>query len=260
MPRRVVLFFVLGLGLVLPGHAQSPDQKGCEGTPAELNCKLLDDFEATPPGDPPRKWRALKNRKPVPLATGDMMTKRKNAYVRKEEGNQFVRIYTDQRGLRIVMPFENGPRTWNLDKRSVLQWTWRAQDLPDGGNEKKRSSNDTGGAFYVTFGTDWLGRPKSVKYTYSSTLPVGTTVDYGPLKVLVVASGEEQGTGQWVRHERNVVEDYKELFGEPPDESPSGIALWSDSDTLNETATIDFDDILLLSGFSNATSTAASQK
>lgn len=259
MSHRIAFFVVLSVSIVFSGSAQSPDA-GCDGVPATLNCKLLDDFEADPPGDPPGKWRALSDREPVPLTTGDMMTERKNVYVREEEDNQFARMYTDAKGLRAVLPLENGALDWNLDKRPILQWKWRAKDLPDGGNEKRRSSNDTGGALYVTFGTDWLGRPKSIKYTYSSTLSVGTTVDYGPLKVLVVASKKEQGTEKWIRHGRNVIDDYRELFGETPDKTPSGIAIWSDSDTLNETSTIDFDDILVLSGPMGSQSTAESSK
>lgn len=260
MLRRIAFLVVLGVSVVLSGYAQSPDHTGCEGIPTTLNCKLVDDFEADAPGDPPGKWRAVNDREPVPLTKGDMMTERKNVYVQEEENNHFARIFTDARGLRAVVPLENGALNWNLDKRPILQWKWRARDLPKGGNEKKGSTNDTGGALYVTFGTDWLGRPKSIKYTYSSTLSVGTTVDYGPLKVLVVASGAEQGTRKWIRHERNVIEDYRELFGDAPDKTPSGIAIWSDSDTLNETATIDFDDILVLSGPSEGESSPASPK
>ena len=260
MLRRIAFLVVLGVSVVLSGYAQSLDHTGCEGIPTTLNCKLVDDFEADAPGDPPGKWRALNDREPVSLTKGDMMTERKNVYVQEEENNHFARIFTDARGLRAVVPLENGALNWNLDKRPILQWKWRARDLPKGGNEKKGSTNDTGGALYVTFGTDWLGRPKSIKYTYSSTLSVGTTVDYGPLKVLVVASGAEQGTRKWIRHERNVIEDYRELFGDSPDKTPSGIAIWSDSDTLNETATIDFDDILVLSGPSEGESSPASPK
>jgi hypothetical protein len=172
------------------------------------------------------------------------MNERKNVYVRRQNGNQFARIHTDSRALRVLLSHKNG-LDWSLDKRPILQWKWRAIALPKGANEKKK--NDTGGAIYVTFDTDWLGRPKSIKYTYSSSLPVGTTVDYGVLKVLVVASKKEQGLNQWLRHERNVVKDYKELFGDTPDKTPLGITIWSDSDTVNGTGTIDFDDILVLS-------------
>jgi hypothetical protein len=55
-----------------------------------------------------------------------------------------------------------------------------------------------------------------------------------------------------------VVQDYKRLFDEEPDKTPLAFVLWSDSDTLDGTGTIDFDDILLLSGATNPP-TAASQ-
>lgn len=176
------------------------------------------------------------------------MTERKNVYVRSESGNQFARIYTDAKALRVVLSRKNG-LNWNLEKRPFLQWKWRAKKLPDGANEKDSDRNDTGGAVYVTFDTDWLGRPKSIKYTYSSALPVGTTVDYGPLQVLVVASETDQGLDKWSVHERNVIEDYKRLFGEKPGTTtPVALAMWGDSNTMNSVSTVDFDDIAVLSG------------
>lgn len=247
MLRRTILVVLLGGSIALSGSAQSSDRPGCDRVPSEVNCKLLDDFEADTPGTPPSRWRALSGKTPVPLTKGDKMTERKNIYVRSEDGNQFGRIETDAKALRVVLPFENSERDWSLDKRPILRWRWRAKDLPDGANEKHSSSNDTGGAVYVTLGTDWLGRPKSIKYTYSSTLPVGTTVDYGVLKVLVLASKKEQGLDKWVFHERNVIQDYKKLFGDTPKKTPFGIAIWSDSDTMGDTSTMDFDDLLVLS-------------
>jgi hypothetical protein len=254
MPRRVVLLFLLSLGLVLPGVAQ-PLVPGCEGIPAESNCKVLADFESYAPGEPPKAWRDTRDRGLVRLSAKGIMTKRKNAYVRSEDGNQFVRISTDGRGLRVVMTKKNG-LNWDLDKRPILRWMWRAKALPDGANERDSDRNDTGGAVYVTFGTDWLGRPQSIKYTYSSTLPVGTTVDYGVLQVLVVASQKDQGLDKWIIHERNVIEDYKRLFGEKPPKNPQALAMWGDSDTMNSVSTVDFDNIVFLSRPSSTQSTS----
>lgn len=245
MLRRTSLFAVLSVVFVFLGHAQSPLHTGCEGMPNALNCKLIEDFESDTPGEPPSRWRGTKSRELVPLSR--QINDKQSVYVQREGDNQFARIYTNSSAFRVAFALEKNELSWNLDKRPVLQWKWRAKELPDGGNEKYNSSNDTGGAVYVTFDTDWLGRPKSIKYTYSSTLPVGTTVDYGVLKVLVVASGEEQGVDEWIRHERNVVEDYKELFGDTPDKTPLGVMIWGDSDTLEETSKVDFDDLLLLS-------------
>ena len=259
MSLRVALLVFLGLGLSLPGHAQSPSHTGCEGIPNESNCKLLDDFESYTPGDPPADWRDTRGRDLFRRSAEGVMTERKNVYVRREDGNQFARIHTDGKALRVVRSRKNG-LNWTLNKRPILRWSWRAKALPEGANEQDGDRNDTGGAVYVTFDTDWLGRPKSIKYTYSSALPVGTTVDYGPLQVLVVASKTEQGLDTWITHQRNVVEDYKRLFGGRPTPTPAAVTIWGDSNTMSSVSTVDFDDILFLSSPTNSTSATASSK
>jgi hypothetical protein len=260
MSHRIAFLVVLGMGVVLSGHAQPPAQTGCDGIPGASNCKLVDDFESYAPGAPPRDWRDTRGRDLIRLSAEGVMTERKNVYVRSGNGNQFARIHTDARALRVVMSRKNG-LDWNLEKRPYLRWRWRAKALPDGADESNSDRNDTGGAVYVTLGTDWLGRPKSIKYTYSSTLPVGTTVDYGPLQVLVVASKTDQGLDTWISHERNVIEDYERLFGkEPPKDHPYAITIWSDSDTMDSVGTIDFDDIVVLSRPSSSQSTTASSE
>lgn len=259
MFRRTVLLLFLSLGALLSGHAQSPEGSGCDAFPTTANCKLLNDFESETPGTPPSGWYTSRNRELIRLTRDDAMSTRQNVYVRKEDGNQFGRIHTEDRAFRVVLSHKHG-LDWHLGKRPYLRWTWRAKALPEGANEKDGDRNDTGGAVYVTFDTDWLGRPKSIKYTYSTALPVGTTVDYGTLKVLVVASKEEQGLDRWITHERNVVEDYRRLFGDEPDKTPLAFMMWSDSNTMNSTATIDFDNIVLLSQPSPASSTPASSK
>lgn len=255
MVRHATLLLILNLGVFLSGYAQSPDGSGCEALPNASNCKLVDDFESGTPGNPPTNWRGTQGKELVPLT--QKMRSAKTAHVQEEDGNQFVRVHTEGTSFRIVRSRKKD-LNWDVQKRPYLQWSWRAKALPEGGNEKRDRTNDTGGALYVTFDTDWLGRPKSIKYTYSSTLPVGTTVDYGPLQVLVVASKEEQGLDKWITHSRNVAEDYKRLFGDKPDNTPLSVTMWSDSDTLDDVGKVDFDDILLLSQPPESPSTASS--
>lgn len=246
MLRSLLLLLPLLCVPVLLGHAQ-PEAQGCDDFPTLSNCKLLDDFESDTVSQPPHKWRTDKNRDELlRLTHEDAMDPGQNVYVHEEDDNQFARVYTDDEAFRVVLSRKRS-LDWHLDKRPYLQWTWRAKELPEGANEKHSRSNDTGGAVYVTFDTDWLGRPKSIKYTYSASLPVGTTVDYGALKVLVVASKEEQGLDKWITHERNVMKDYKRLFGRSPNKQPLAFMMWSDSDTMDSTGKIDFDNILLLS-------------
>ncbi len=92
---------------------------------------------------------------------------------------------------------------------------------------------------------DWPGRPRSIKYTYSSTLPVGTTASYGALRVIVVASAAD-GLGDWIRIERDVVADYRRVFRRDPPNLPVFITLWGDSDNTGGVSDVYFDDIALL--------------
>jgi len=62
-----------------------------------------------------------------------------------------------------------------------------------------------------------------------------------------LASEPDDGTGRWISYERNVADDYRLLFGKNPPNEPVAIMLWSDSDTVNSTAEVDFDDVMLLS-------------
>jgi hypothetical protein len=178
------------------------------------------------------------------------MNDRKHFYVRSENGNQFVRGYTRDKAIRVILSSKDNLR-WNVQDKPYLRWRWRAQELPEGASEKDQ--NDTGGAVYVTFERNWLGLPRSIKYTYSSSLEPGTVVEFGKLgvtvlKVIVVASKPTDGTGDWISHERNVLKDYKRLYGGEPKENPLAVMMWSDSDTTSDTATVDYDDIMVLSG------------
>jgi hypothetical protein len=202
----------------------------------------VDDFESYSDGTVPSRWKFVSQDKDiVPLS--EKMKDGQRFRVVAEDGNQFLRAYTQNEAFRITQ--RNGEEfNWNLKERPYLQWEWRANQLPEGASEK--GENDTGGAVYVTYGEDWLGRPKSIKYTYSSTLPVGTTVDFGPLTALVVASGAE-GTGSWKTETRNVAQDIRNVVGDDAPKRPVSITIWSDTDSTGGTAEVDFDDFRLLS-------------
>jgi len=199
---------------------------------------VLDDFEGYEASGIPSEWMWINDRALTPF-TSRYNSDRRSFLVQQEAGNRFVRVTTDNEWHRIVLP--NDDRVdWSLRDRPCVEWDWRALQLPAGAREDK--VNDTGAAVYVFFGRDWLGRPKSIKYSYSTLLPVGSTRSFGPLKLLVVSSGID-GTGEWVHVRRNVAEDYRALFGKTAPEHPALIALWSDTDTSKGSAIADFDNL-----------------
>jgi hypothetical protein len=227
---------MLGAALVL-GADDRPDMPR-----DSLTARVVDDFESYEGGEPPSRWKFITSGREIwPLER--VLDERERFYVVEENGNKFGRVFTKGEALRVSL--RNGEEfDWNLKDRPRLQWRWRANKLPEGASEK--DENDTGAALYVTFGSDWLGRPKSIKYSYSSSLPVGTVVSFGPLKVIVAESATEPRTGEWKIEQRDVIADYRQVFGGRPPDEPVSITLWSDSDTTNDIAEADFDDIKLL--------------
>lgn len=159
--------------------------------------------------------------------------------VRAEDGHRF--LHADAQGISVQIGHE---KTWNLKEFPILRWRWRALVFPEGSDERKRSGNDNVLSVYVVFG-GWP-IPSSIKYTWSDTPPAGTVFDSplsGKTKIIVVRSGRSMA-GNWVAEERNVLADYRNLFGEGQ-KNPSArrILLLTDSDNTMTRAVGDYDDI-----------------
>jgi len=231
---------VLVLAVLIPVNAQTPG--GLQAASGEI----IDDFESYAVGDLPTNWKYDQRSGLIPL-TPDLMHPDEQFYVTDDNGNRVLRVYTHGEAVHIMMGNESDGFDWDLRELPRLSWDWRALSLPKGAREDEERLNDSGVGLYVIFEISGfiIKRPKTIKYVYSSTLPVGTVVSYGKLKVLVVSSGAD-GIGRWQHIERNVREDYRRVFGDEPTRRPLSIRLWSDSDNTGEEAEADFDNIQLL--------------
>ena len=207
---------------------------------------LIDDFERYVVGTAPAAWRVpnrnLRRMTPIP---DDHARPNDFAVVVRDGNNKVLRAYTKNETVQIALQQGVG-LAWDLSTHPRLRWSWKALKLPSGARETVSNFNDTGAALYVAFDCDdWLGRPCIIKYTYSSSLEVGTQVTYGRLRVLVLATADER-LGTWRTMERDVVADYEQLFGELPTGNPEFIMLWNDSDNTGGEADVYFDDLWLL--------------
>lgn len=217
--------------------AQSKDEKAII---------LVDDFESYEVGGLPLRWKYNHKGKLVPLEAR-FMHPDEEFYVVEEDGNQVLRVYTDGEAAHLMMANEPDGFDWDIESHPILAWDWRALRLPKGAREDEERLNDSGVALYVFFKFEGLiiKRPKAIKYVYSSSLPVDTVVSYGKLKVVVVSSGLD-GYGDWEHVERNVLQDYKRIYGEDPPRRPLSLRLWSDSDNTDEIAEAEYDNIKFL--------------
>jgi hypothetical protein len=126
----------------------------------------------------------------------------------------------------------------DVNETSILEWRWKVITLPTGGNACQQSTDDEAAQVYVA----WLRSPEAVRsriigYVWDSTAPAGTicksqktsTVTY---VVLRSGSGE---LGKWITERRNVVEDFRKIYGEAPD-NPTALSLGIDSDDTRSSA------------------------
>ncbi|MEZ4700468.1 MAG: DUF3047 domain-containing protein [Rhodothermales bacterium] len=205
----------------------------------------IDDFESYSDGSLPTRWKYLQDKQLV-WVNPTHMRENEKFYVAEEKGNKFLRAFTHGEAVHLTMANEVDGFDWDVRTHPILRWDWRALQLPADAREDEDSKNDAGLGLYVYFSFEGfiIKRPKGIKYSYSSSLPVGTVLKQDKLRVIVVANGAED-FGKWLHFERNVVDDYRAVFGEDPPDRPLSIRLWSDSDNTNGYGEGDFDNIAL---------------
>lgn len=138
-----------------------------------------------------------------------------------------------------------------LDLRQfpILTWRWKVLSLPAGGDVRQRTSDDQAAQVYLIFPRWPAPRINSdvVGYVWDTRAPVETKLtspQAANVKVVVLQSGAAR-LAQWVREERNVYQDYVELFGrEPP--RIGQVALMVDSDHTRSQAEALIEDLVFL--------------
>lgn len=228
-------------------NAYSQKRAGIEEPLREMEngTLVIDDFEDESVGSLPSGWYNRDGKREV---THPAESRLFHYSVQEEDGNKFLHYeHTDARHLNFPLAKRNG---LNIFETPVLSWKWRIHKLPEGANEDNNNLNDTAASIYVVFD---MGRvalfkkvPKSIRYTWSSTLEEGTMTSklFGNQKIVVVESGEDE-KGEWITLERNIVEDYRRFFGDDPPKKPLAILLLSDGDSTGSMAIADYDEIKL---------------
>ena len=113
---------------------------------------------------------------------------------------------------------------WDVTKYPYLKFKWRAQILPAGARETSRATNDSACAVYVGF-----GRTSALKYTWSSTLPVGSYWAKEPGKFyIIVKNSGASGVGHWHAETVAVPSDYAKYFGKELTRKPSAACDYAD--------------------------------
>jgi hypothetical protein len=224
------------------------DREGVNSiTPRADGSVLLENFEKYNIGTIPSDWYNQKGEQ-RPFKYSKENKAPYEYAVQQENGNKFLR-YDGSDAKHLNFPLVN--KDVNIHHTPILSWKWRVIDIPTDADDE---DNDAAASIYVAFD---MGRvlfkkvPKSIRYTWSSNLAKGTELSkfFGNQKVIVMGCGS--GSGQWQTFNRNIMEDYKRMFGENPPETPLAILILSDGDDTGQMVKADYDDIMLKPAINN---------
>src|SRR2546429_3000805 len=150
----------------------------------------------------------------------------------EDEGQHVLRLRSKDDSSTIAKDIKG---KINLKETPMLEWAWKSTVLPTGGNSCRKATDDQAGQLFVV----WPRFPEAVRsriigYVWDTTQPVGTickSEKTGTVTYVVVHSGPAD-LSKWVTQKRNVVEDFREIYGEAPDD-PSVLSLSIDSNDTN---------------------------
>lgn len=193
---------------------------------------ILDDFESSPLGQFPDGWEQREDDNEPPYR------------IREQDGNRYLEA-TDE-GESVIIGLETA---WNLDEYPYISFRLRVNQIPEGADERDDERVDSAAGVYVTIKKVAFGRiPESVKYVWSSTLPVGAATrrnGIGRPWQVVIGSGHE-GLGEWHTYVFDLRDAYRKTFGGNPGSKPAGIGVLSDANSMKAQAFADYDDFKLL--------------
>ena len=133
-----------------------------------------------------------------------------------DSGEQVIKLRTESSSFALEKSI-----VVDLSKMPYLEWKWKVTVLPTGGNFESPAADDQAAQLLVVFHKTLFERRKVISYIWDPTAPKGTiAAGAGPIylnvKAIVVESGHSQ-IGKWLLEKRNVVEDFRVVFGVTPE-------------------------------------------
>ena len=158
-----------------------------------------------------------------------------------EDGRSVVKAHARGAASGLTKKISFSPAAYRY-----LKWSWKIAGTIAGGNESTKGGDDYAARVYVIFPGRFFWQMRALNYIWANKLPKGQFIANaytGNAKMLAVESGSAK-VGQWVSEERDILADYRTVFGEEPPEA-GGIAIMSDTDNTGGEATAWYGDITL---------------
>ena len=120
----------------------------------------------------------------------------------------------------------------DLKKFPFLSWKWKVTKLPKGADARNGESDDQAAGIYVVFPRfPSFINSQLIGYVWETNAPVGSILKSrkNPMVHYIVIRSGMDDLDKWITEKRNVMDDYRRVFGS---EAPKvgGIALMIDTD------------------------------
>jgi len=145
----------------------------------------------------------------------------------REDGESILRLRSDKAAVSVYREVK-----LDLKRHPMLLWKWKVTKLPEKGDARESNRDDQAAGLYVFFPRfPTFVNSQLIGYIWDSNVPEGTVIQSkkNPLVHYIVVRSGGDDMNKWLIEERNVLEDYRRVFGQdPPD--VGGVSVMIDSD------------------------------
>ena len=191
---------------------------------------VIEDWRSRPPGSRgiPSGWTAYATLGGRPAY---------DFVITEDEGRQALGIASHDEHSTIAKELHV-----DLEATPTLEWSWKIVQTPAGADVRNRGTSDLTGYLLVV----WPRFPEALRsrliaYAWGSSEPAGSierSRKTSTVTFFILRSGSEN-LGRWLTERRNVVDDYRRVYGERPAENPKAIAISIDTnDTHSRSAAL----------------------
>lgn len=161
--------------------------------------------------------------------------------LQKEDGRVVVQATSNAAASGMVKEIE-----FDSVKYRYLRWSWKIADTVKGGDEKTKAGDDYAARLYIVFPGRFFWQTKAINYIWANKLPKGENIPnpFTSNDMMVAVESGPSLAGQWLQEERDILSDYKQLFGENPPKA-GAVAMMTDTDNTGASAVAWYGDIVI---------------
>ncbi|GEM_PF-380464 len=165
--------------------------------------------------------------------------------IEKDSGISCIRATSNNAASALYCKVKLDPK-----KNPVISWKWKVSKFPVKSmaeSLENQKEDDYAGRVYVIFLAKFFLNSKVIEYVWAENIPAGTNGTSSlskNIKLIVVRSGPDK-KGEWISETRDIISDYRMMFGQMPEHDVGAIAVMTNTDNTQTSAEALYGDITL---------------